>query len=706
MEIDLNIKYRAAFSINEQTQESRQYMDRVLNFAQNVVKKVLYEHKFKQIGRLPRFFLSTDMVPIKKYDLEMWPGYTTSVKALHDGIFLNVDCATKFIDSRSILDLIIDLQKDRYSKQDIHEHFVPKSQDEKRLVVITKYNSRIYQIDDIKFDMSPKTHVFTWNYFDPITKTLSQQKTDMARYMNMKYGISIHQRDLDQPLLVVHELDQNIYLIPSLCNQASLSKSFTSDSRKMKDLQDYKLSNPEQRYNRINTLIERFQHSEVLDGWGLKIEPNFAQVRAKQLPDANIVDKQKGTLNWSNYENRGVLHAQPIELKKETWALVYANRDYDSANNLVEMMTKASRGFGIRVEQPQYVEIQRNDNKQQYIDAITADIDPGYTQLVVVVLGNKVLKPQIKALLDKMGVPSQFILSDTLFKKGKALGVFSNLLKQMNAKLKRDLYNMSLPNLRKTMIVGTDIVNTGGKSLLGLCASMTQEISQYYTKMAVHDLPSRESSTKERLSKDQKETIVTEKRCEIVCIFIREALQNYQAKNKGPLPDQIVIYRDGIGGPTLQEKLKNYEIQRVLEVIQSFQQGYNPMVIYCFVDRNVSHRLFYKANGDVMNPSPGTVLDSALVENQGDQTYDFFMIPHKATVATAQPVHFKVVYNTSSMNKEQFEMSTYHLCYNYVNFTGPIKVPSPCMYAKKIADYSAENKVQPNSKLAFNLHFL
>lgn len=107
-----------------------------------------------------------------------------------------------------------------------------------------------------------------------------------------------------------------------------------------------------------------------------------------------------------------------------------------------------------------------------------------------------------------------------------------------------------------------------------------------------------------------------------------------------------------------------------------------------------------------MNPSPGTVLDSALVENQGDLTYDFFMIPHKATVATAQPVHYKVVYNTSNLTKDQFELSTYHLCYNYVNFSGPIKVPSACMYAKKIADYSAENVVKPNERLAFNLHFL
>jgi hypothetical protein len=72
-----------------------------------------------------------------------------------------------------------------------------------------------------------------------------------------------------------------------------------------------------------------------------------------------------------------------------------------------------------------------------------------------------------------MTIPSQFITSDTLFKKGNAIGVFSNILKQINAKLQRDLYNMSLPHFRNTMVIGTDIVNSGGKSILGLCASRT-----------------------------------------------------------------------------------------------------------------------------------------------------------------------------------------------------------------------------------------
>jgi len=107
-----------------------------------------------------------------------------------------------------------------------------------------------------------------------------------------------------------------------------------------------------------------------------------------------------------------------------------------------------------------------------------------------------------------------------------------------------------------------------------------------------------------------------------------------------------------------------------------------------------------------LNPGSGTIVDTALVERQGDNIYDFFLIPHKATVATAQPVLFKVVYNTSHLSKDQFETSTYHLCYNYFNFCGPIKVPMVCMYAHKICTYAQENKVKPNNGLASYLHFL
>ena len=64
--------------------------------------------------------------------------------------------------------------------------------------------------------------------------------------------------------------------------------------------------------------------------------------------------------------------------------------------------------------------------------------------------------------------------------------------------------------------------------------------------------------------------------------------------------------------------------------------------MYCFVDKRVTHRLFEKSpdGSGFLNPPPGTCVDTGLVESQGDTNFDFFLIPHKATVATALPVHY------------------------------------------------------------------
>ena len=86
------------------------------------------------------------------------------------------------------------------------------------------------------------------------------------------------------------------------------------------------------------------------------------------------------------------------------------------------------------------------------------------------------------------------------------------------------------------------------------------------------------------------------------------------------------------------------------------------------------------------------------------------MIAHRATIATALPVHYYVVANRTNMSKEQVELFTYHLCYNFFNFVGTIKVPAAVMYAHKIANYAHDilmsANLLPSDELACNLHYL
>ena len=65
--------------------------------------------------------------------------------------------------------MILGYQYDRYSKEEITKELIPKDPNEKRLVVITMHNSRAYQIDELDWDVTPKTYQFTWKEKDPQT---------------------------------------------------------------------------------------------------------------------------------------------------------------------------------------------------------------------------------------------------------------------------------------------------------------------------------------------------------------------------------------------------------------------------------------------------------------------------------------------------------------------------------------------------------
>mmetsp|Transcript_34437 Transcript_34437/g.25529 ORF Transcript_34437/g.25529 Transcript_34437/m.25529 type:complete len:88 (+) Transcript_34437:306-569(+) len=76
----------------------------LLEFLLTIVKKGLKRKKFNQIGRLPKFFLKDEKRTIPNEDLlEAWPGYEFNTKWYADGIYVNIDTCTKFINSYSVL---------------------------------------------------------------------------------------------------------------------------------------------------------------------------------------------------------------------------------------------------------------------------------------------------------------------------------------------------------------------------------------------------------------------------------------------------------------------------------------------------------------------------------------------------------------------------------------------------------------------------
>ena len=65
------------------------------------------------------------------------------------------------------------------------------------------------------------------------------------------------------------------------------------------------------------------------------------------------------------------------------------------------------------------------------------------------------------------------------------------LLKQINAKLREDLYTLHLPFLKKTLLIGVDVVKGTDSMVLGFTASTNQKLTKFYSRVIHQELPRR-----------------------------------------------------------------------------------------------------------------------------------------------------------------------------------------------------------------------
>lgn len=321
---------------------------KVLQFLNVLIKQVLRAQDFKQIGKLPKFFQQNKRVDIPRHNLEMWPGYLTQSRLLSDGIFLNVDTATKFIQKETILELIRKQMERGWSREQIAKQFDSSNVDVPRRTVITSYNIKSYQIDGLDWDLNPR------NYFFEVKKNNIIEKLSMAEYLTRQYQVKL--REENQPLLFVNFRDTRIYLPPELCREASLPENFTSDSRKMRDLQEYKISHPEQRMKRIQEIINKLGEAGQFSQFDIQLSAQEHKVNGKVLFQP-MLHSQRGQSFWDEYTNRKIPHSEPTRLEKDKWVLIYSDQDYDRANKCFDMMKQASNSFGIRVDEPFWCEV-------------------------------------------------------------------------------------------------------------------------------------------------------------------------------------------------------------------------------------------------------------------------------------------------------------------------------------------------------------
>jgi aubergine-like protein len=207
-------------------------------FFNSLLKKI----RFKQIGR--NFFNPSQSTAIPAHNIEIWPGFSSSLQMLEKGVLLNVDIVHKVLRTDNVLDFIYDL-KNR-CRGDI------ASEIKKALIgvtILTSYNKRTYKVDDIDFDKSPK---------DSFALDADGTETTYQQYYKDKYQAEV--TDMNQPVLITEnqKTGSKIVLIPELCQMTGLTDSMRANFQLMKEMSHTTHADARKRVQECKSLLEMF----------------------------------------------------------------------------------------------------------------------------------------------------------------------------------------------------------------------------------------------------------------------------------------------------------------------------------------------------------------------------------------------------------------------------------------------------------------
>ncbi|XP_034243669.1 piwi-like protein Siwi [Thrips palmi] len=618
-------------------------------------------------------------VMIPDHQLELWPGYKTSIRQHEKDILMCVEVTHKVLRMKTANDVLNDCyrQNSNYYKEDFMKEMIG-------CIVITKYNNKTYRIDDIDWDSNPN-HKFKFR----------DEEITYAQYMSRKYQIEI--RDLKQPLLVSKAkardvragMSEIVNLIPEVCYLTGLTDNMRADFRLMQALAQYTRVSPSTRVQKLMAFNNRLQTCErAMDqlrkfdmslGRGLvEVEGNKLQEEVIQLGKDQKVPAGP-SVEWNM--NRATL-LKPMPLN--SWTLIVPMKFKGAAGQFVETLSRSARGLSFPLGPPSVVTLDR-DAAGDYARALTTVMAEAQPQLIMCAVpnqrGDRYTAIKKKCCVERP-VPTQVILCKNLNDPKKSGPVALKVAVQMNCKIGGAPWTLDNP-LKGCMVIGFDVCHdttNKSKSFGAMVASLNDSFSRYYSCVTPH-------SDGNELSNN-------------FALNIVKALRKFQEVNGGNLPTRILIYRDGVGEGQIPYVYET-ELESIKQKLTGVYGSPDFKMVFLIVTKRINTRVFTLKPD---NPGAGTIVDNVITD---PEKYDFFLIPQSVRQGTVSPVSYNVLYDTVNLPPERLQRMTYKFCHLYYNWSGTVRVPAPCQYAHKLAFLVGQAIHQePHAQLSDLLYFL
>ncbi|KAK8053621.1 piwi domain-containing protein [Apiospora saccharicola] len=524
------------------------------------------------------------------------------------------------------------------------------------------------------------------------------QSYTVAQYYKIRYNYTV---EPNLPVIHVGSKDKPIYIpaefVTIKAGQAVRRKTTPEETREMIE---FACRSPFANATSISSLGRQslgLDDSEVLKAFNVTVGKNLLTVHARELPTPSIQYQGQKMASvfeggWNMQGIKVYRPGQPIE--RCTWVNIHEDgngRPYDP-NVLISTM-EAWRKFmndsmGILskpFKHPNGLQIQlsRGQHAEPVLREAFKTIEAA--QMVFVVLPGKGAEHYnaVKLLGDsEFGFHTVCVVRDSLL-KGLAkdprqyyanVGLKVNLkMGGANHKLREDI---PIFKEGKTMSVGYDVThptnNAGGgdglPSIVGMVSSTDRDLAQWLPTTWTQK--GRQEMLDDRLTDE----------------FVGR-IRLWQKANKGQLPDNILIFRDGVSEGQFAQVLTNEVPQMRRACAKIYPANRKPLFTLVVSVKRHQTRFYPTASTNMTrsrNVKNGTVVDRGVTLAR---TWDFFLVAHNALQGTARPAHYTVLldeifepkYKAEAAN--MMEKVVHEMCYLFGRATKAVSICPPAYYA-------------------------
>lgn len=230
----------------------------------------------------------------------------------------------------------------------------------------------------------------------------------------------------------------------------------------------------------------------------------------------------------------------------------------------------------------------------------------------------------------------------------------------------------------KTMVVGYDVTHPtnmsadksdAAPSLVGLVATIDRDMGQWPAY-------SWEQSSKQEMLDET----LTE--------AFKSRLELWQKHNRQELPENIVIFRDGVSTGQFAQVLRT-ELPRIrIACNGKYPKNKAPKISIIVSVKRHQTRFYPTSEKNAMeknhNIQNGTVVDRGITEAR---YWDFYLTAHASIKGTARPAHYTVlldeIFQAKFKNEaaNELEKFTHELCYLFGRATKAVSICPPAYYA-------------------------